>query len=79
LDEKTRAFDYANVSYQMALSNVDRANRTSGNVNSVVVVPVGGTRGGTWRIDRSIQRHAWITWGVLLILAIFFFIVFLYV
>ena len=40
LDEKTRAFDYANVSYQMALSNVDRANRTSGNVNSLLYLLV---------------------------------------
>ena len=44
----------------------------------VFVVHVGGTRGVTWSIDRSIHRHACITWGVELILAIFF-IFFLYV
>ena len=32
----------------------------------------GGTRGVTWSIDRIIHRHACITWGVELILAIFF-------
>ena len=42
------------------------------------IVHVGGTRGVTWSIDRSIQRHARITWGVELILAMFF-IFFLYV
>ena len=39
---------------------------------------VGGTRRVTWSIDRIIQRHARIAWGVELILAIFF-IFFLYV
>jgi len=28
------------------------------------IVHVGGTRGVTWSIDRIIQRHARITWGV---------------
>ena len=33
----------------------------------VFVVHVGGTRCVTWSIDRIVQRHAWITWGVELI------------
>ena len=44
----------------------------------VMIVHVGGTRCVTWSIDRIIQIHARITWGVVLILAIFF-IFFLYV
>jgi hypothetical protein len=44
----------------------------------VFIVHVGGTRGVTWSIDRSIQLHARTTWGVELILAILF-IFFLYV
>jgi hypothetical protein len=47
-------------------------------VTSVFVIHVGGTRCVTWSIDRIVQRHACITWGVELILAIFF-IIFLYV
>ena len=43
-----------------------------------IIVHVGGTRCVTWSIDRIIQRHACITWGVELILAIFF-IFFFYV
>ena len=43
-----------------------------------VFVHVGGTRGVPWSIARSVQRQAWITWGVELILAILF-IFFLYV
>ena len=43
----------------------------------VFVIHVGGTRGVPWSIDRSIQRHACITWGVEFIRAIFF-IIFLY-
>ena len=43
-----------------------------------IIVHVGGTRCVTWSIDRIVQRHACITWGVELILAIFF-IFFLYV
>jgi hypothetical protein len=41
-------------------------------VKSVFIVPVGGTRCVTWSIDRILQIHARITWGVVLILAIFF-------
>ena len=44
----------------------------------VRIVHVGGTRCVTWSIDRIIQIHARITWGVVLILAIVF-IFFLYV
>ena len=44
----------------------------------VYIIHVGGTRCVTWSIDRIIQRHACITWGVELIRAIFF-IFFLYV
>ena len=44
----------------------------------VFIVHVGGTRCVTWSIDRIVQRHACITWGVELILAMFF-IFFLYV
>ena len=36
------------------------------------LVHVGGTRCVTWSIDRSIQIHARITWGVEFIRAIFF-------
>ena len=43
-----------------------------------IIVHVGGTRCVTWSIDRIVQRHACITWGVELILAIFF-IFFFYV
>ena len=48
---------------------------------TVSLVHVGGTRGVTWSIDRIIQIHARITWGVELILAILFifFGFFLYV
>ena len=41
-------------------------------VKLVFIVPVGGTRCVTWSIDRIVQIHARITWGVVLILAIFF-------
>ena len=41
-------------------------------IGYVFVVHVGGTRGVTGSIDRIIQIHARITWGVALILAIFF-------
>ena len=41
------------------------------------VVHVGGTRCVTWSIDRIIQIHGCITWGVEFIRAIFF-IIFLY-
>ena len=47
-------------------------------VKSVFIVHVGGTRCVPWSIDRIIHRHAWITWGVELIRAIFF-LFFLYV
>ena len=43
-----------------------------------IIVHVGGTRGVTWSIDRIVQRHARITWGVEFIRAILF-IFFLYV
>ena len=42
-------------------------------------VPVGGTRGVTWSIDRVMQRHARTTWGVELIPRHFFFIFLLHV
>ena len=44
----------------------------------VFMIHVGGTRGVTWSIDRIIQIHVCITWGVEFIRAIFF-IFFLYV
>ena len=47
-------------------------------VREVLMIHVGGTRCVTWSIDRIVQRHACITWGVELILAIFF-IFFFYV
>ena len=47
-------------------------------VREVFVVHVGGTRCVTWSIDRMIQIHARITWGVEFIRAIFF-IFFFYV
>jgi hypothetical protein len=43
-----------------------------------IIVHVGGTRCATWSIDRIVQRHARITWGVELIRTIVF-IFFLYV
>ena len=47
-------------------------------VKSVLMIHVGGTRCVTWSIDRIVQRHACITWGVEFIRAIFF-IFFFYV
>ena len=47
-------------------------------VRKVFIVHVGGTRCVTWSIDRIIQIHARITWGVEFIRAIFF-IFFFYV
>ena len=47
-------------------------------VKPVFMIHVGGTRCVTWSIDRIVQRHACITWGVEFIRAIFF-IFFLYV
>ena len=44
----------------------------------VRMIHVGGTRGVIWSIDRIVQRHACITWGVEFIRAIFF-IFFFYV
>jgi hypothetical protein len=44
-------------------------------VECVFVVPVGGTRGVPWRTARIIQIHVRITWGVALILAMFFHLV----
>jgi hypothetical protein len=52
---------------------------TVGYVECVSIVHVGGTRGVTWSIDRIIQRHARVTWGVELIPRHCFFIFFLYV
>ena len=57
----------------------DLVTSVDGQVSRYVrIVHVGGTRCVTWSIDRIIQIHARITWGVVLILAIFF-IFFLYV
>ena len=53
--------------------------RPSAQVREIcIIVHVGGTRCVTWSIDRIIQIHACITWGVEFIRAIFF-IFFLYV
>ena len=51
---------------------------TACHVREVLIVHVGGTRRVPWSIDRIIQIHVCITWGVEFIRAIFF-IFFLYV
>ena len=61
-----------------ALTSATGAVPASTRYVEVFVVHVGGTRCVTWSIDRIVQRHACITWGVEFIRAIFF-IFFLYV
>ena len=61
--------------YEMGMGVPETGNRY---VKSVFMLHVGGTRCVTWSIDRIIQRHACITWGVEFIRAIFF-IFFFYV
>ena len=80
---KTNLFSILLIFTRATTKNVPRVATATGRVKTgpvraVFVIHVGGTRCVTWSIDRIVQRHACITWGVELILAIFF-IFFLYV